>query len=470
MNRVAVLNRPSTVERGTEVKPSIIYRVALLACAAFMASSSLLMAQAGKLDTTFGTGGVFLDSSGEFDNSGTFGNVVALQNDGKIVAAGQIGFGAGVLRLNANGTLDSSFGTGGMVTINFPGSNLGATQVIGVAIQPDGKIVAGISNANADATPLFILARLNVNASLDTTFGSAGIVETQIGSFGKAASVFSLQLDGKILLAGNGGMARYDTDGQLDDTFGSGGVVAIGGSPTAIALQPDGKILIAAGGSPPGNASSAPGLAFAFASVAGAISRYNTNGSIDASFGISGQAASLAVAAAIAVQSDGVCVSTCKLLVAGPIVSSLSIDGGNGIGFGLVRYSSNGSLDTSFGKHGGVITSFTPIEPLAAAFALALQSNGDIIAAGTTGQPPGGSASNFMSQADFALARYTSSGAMDTTFGSGGRVTTAFGANEAGIYALALQSDGKIVAAGSSQQNPFGGQVGGFVVARYLAQ
>ena len=75
-----------------------------------------------------------------------------------------------------------------------------------------------------------------------------------------------------------------------------------------------------------------------------------------------------------------------------------------------------------------------------------------------------------MTQADFALSRYTPVGAIDTSFGSGGKVTTAFGANEAGIYALALQSDGKIVAAGSSQQNPQGGQVGGLVVARYLPQ
>lgn len=125
----------------------------LVLCAALICSSHLATAQAGKLDPTFSTGGIFTDSSGEFDNMGTFGNVVAIQSDGKILAAGQIGFAAGMVRLNVNGTLDTGFGTGGKVTINFPGSTLGASQIIGLAIQPDGKMVAGISNANAEEVP-----------------------------------------------------------------------------------------------------------------------------------------------------------------------------------------------------------------------------------------------------------------------------------------------------------------------------
>jgi hypothetical protein len=67
------------------------------------------------------------------------------------------------------------------------------------------------------------------------------------------------------------------------------------------------------------------------------------------------------------------------------------------------------------------------------------------------------------------LARYSSRGALDATFGSSGKVTTAFGTNEAAIYGLALQTDGKIVAVGSSLQS-LNGQTGGLVVARYLTQ
>lgn len=85
-----------------------------------------------------------------------------------------------MVRLTPNGILDSSFGNGGTVSINFPGDDFSGAQVIGVAIQSDGKIVAGISNFTQGFGPLFILARLNINGSLDTTFGSGGIVVTPL--------------------------------------------------------------------------------------------------------------------------------------------------------------------------------------------------------------------------------------------------------------------------------------------------
>lgn len=438
---------------------------ALLAGAVLIISSSPAMAQAGKLDPTFDIQGVFTDSAGEFNNGGTFGTVVAIQNNGKILAGGQIGFVTGVVRLNANGTLDSTFGVGGTVT-SILGGNDGLCQVMGLAIQSDGRIVVGISNVEQGSGNLFILARLNANGSLDTTFGSAGIVETQIGSFGAAAGVLTLQPDGKILLAGEGAMGRYNADGQLDSSFGSGGVAPIlFTSPTAIALQPDSKILLAAGGSVVGFSAPPPGVSFAQA--AGIISRYKPNGSLDTSFGISGEAASVVVAGAIAVQTEGGCFGDCQILVGGT-ADSLN-NNGNSIGFGVVRYNGNGSVDTTFGQGGAVTTAFAPTEPAATLFAMAVQANGNIVAAGSAGRF---AAANFVTQADFALARYSSTGAPDTTFGLGGQVTTAFGANQAGIYGLALQSDGKIVAVGTSAKNAQtgGGQTGGLVVARYLAQ
>lgn len=169
---------------------------------------------------------------------------------------------------------------------------------------------------------------------------------------------------------------------------------------------------------------------------------------------------------AIAVQIEGGCVSNCKILVAGTLISSLHINGNNS-GFGIVRLASNGSVDTSFGTRGGAITGFTATGPQATAFALLQQTNGDIVAAGSAGQTP---APSVILPADFALARYSGNGALDATFGSSGKATTAFGTNQAAIYALALQSDGKIVAVGSSVEPSLGGQTGGLVVARYLAQ
>jgi uncharacterized delta-60 repeat protein len=434
---------------------------ALLACA-LIASSSPTRAQAGNLDPTFGVAGVFTDGAGEFNNTGTFGTAVALQSDGKIVAGGQIGFSTGVIRLNSNGTLDSTFGTGGTVT-SILGGNDGNCQVIGLAIQSDGKIVVGISNLQQGFGPMFIVARLNVNGSLDATFGSGGVVETQIGEFGAAASALALQPDGKILLAGQAAMARYDADGQLDSTFGTGGLATtLVGAPTAIALQPDGKILLTAGGSVVAFVGT-PGVSLN--QVAGILARYNTNGGLDTGFGVSGQAATLPAAAAIAVQTGNGCTSTCPILVAGSL-GSLSINDGNGFGFGVIRYNSNGSVDGAFGQAGATTTGFTPD---ATPFALAIQSNGDIIAAGTAGQPAVG---QFPTHADFALARYTGSGTSDSTFGFAGKVTTAFGTNQATIYALAIQNDDKVVAVGSSLNsapNP-GGVPGGLVVARYLMQ
>jgi uncharacterized delta-60 repeat protein len=237
MSGIGVLSQNFVVSKKigvyrSKVIPGTMVRSALLACAALIVSSSPAMAQAGKLDTTFGIRGVFTDTSG---GSGT---AVALQSDGKIVVGGEIGAEAAVMRLNTNGTLDSTFGRGGAVSISFPGDIFDGAQIIGLAVQGDGKIVAGISNFNQGFGPMFILARLNVNGSLDTAFGSGGIVETQVGpsggSFGAVASVLALQPDGKILLAGqnseptgaSGAIARYDTNGQLDDTFGSGGIAA----------------------------------------------------------------------------------------------------------------------------------------------------------------------------------------------------------------------------------------------------
>jgi len=461
MNKVGVLNggsagRQIPVQRH-KVNLGTMVRGTLLACAALIASSSPAMAQAGKLDPTFGVRGVFTNSAGFFGTA-------AVQSDGKIVAGGEIAPEAAVVRLTTTGTLDSSFGSGGTVSISFPGDIFDGAQVIGLAIQSDGKIVAGISNFNQGFGPLFILARLNVNGSLDTTFGSGGIVETQVGptggSFGAVASVLALQPDGKILVAGqnaepggaSGVIARYEANGQLDDTFGSGGLVATPVvAPSAIALQPDGKILLASGGSVVAFTGAAPRVGLAQA--AGTISRYNANGSVDTSFGIAGQAASVVVAGSIAVQTGGGCSSDCKILLGGTVVATLDINNGNGVGFGLVRYNTNGSVDTTFGQGGAVATSFAPTAPNATSFALALQSNGDIVAAGSAATN-----SPFSPQAaDFALARYTSNGRLDTTFGSGGKVTTAIGNSPASILALALQSDGKIVAVGTS-------------IARYLAQ
>jgi uncharacterized delta-60 repeat protein len=407
----------------------------LVVCAALVSASTLGLAQAGHLDTSFASNGIFTLSMVASQL-----NAVALQSDGKIVAAGQLGGQSGLIRLTTKGALDDSFGKGGVVVVSKFGGDI-EQVIIGMAIQSDGKIVATATAIPGGGQ----VGRFNTDGSLDTTFGVNGIATLPL-----TAAQMALQSDGNVIVTGGNGrtfvMARLNSNGQLDPTFGSGGVAPlVTFLPSVIALQADGKILI-------GSGAFAPAPVLNPLGGAGSLARYNTNGSLDKSFGISGQAASLAAPAAIAVQSDG------KILAAGADTSSVAASG-NSSGFGVVRFNPNGSVDATFGAHGGAITGF-PNTNLTTAFALALQPNGDIVAGGEAGNVQ---TFTHLSES-FALARYVDNGKLDSTFGTKGRVTTSFGSNAAAlITSVVLQSDGKIVVAGTNGGNSF-------EVARYLGQ
>ena len=426
-------------------------RVALLVGAVLISCATLLMAQAGSLDPTFGTGGVVTTNFGGENN--TIANAAAIQGDGKILVAGSIpnsqGFGeAGVARYNTNGSLDSSFGTGGIVVTSQP-DPLG---LFGIAVQSNGEIVvggAGFLSVNA--------IRYHTNGSLDTSFGKGGIASVRPfppTAFDASTGGLALQPDGKILVAAGNALVRFLPNGQIDSSFGTSGVAALAANATAIALLSTGKMLVLSGGVNP--------LAPTSVSL-GAITRYNSNGSLDTSFGVNGQAAAVGPASGITLVSGG------KFIVASSAIHAVSAPSGqapvNSFGLELTRYNSNGTIDTTFGTSGGVVTPFAG-DSDAAAFALATQSNGDIVAAGQAGsQPPDGPST-------FALARYTANGQLDTTFGTDGTVTTAFDSHTAFVSVLALQSDGKIVAVGNDEVISGGGQtvVDSFALARYLAQ
>jgi len=440
-------------------------RLAFLAAVAVIASSTFALAQAGNLDSTFGTGGVFTTNYTQYD--ATIVTSVAIQSDGKIVFGGSNPGGGAVARLNTNGTLDSSFGSGGIVNNTFGADG----PVMAVAIQPDGKILAYAAGFFGGS-----VARLNTDGSIDTAFGSGGFaVSKSLNSGPGILSVMALQADGKILVTGAGLLGRYTSTGQLDPTFGNAGsgIAALTSTvATAIAVQSDGKVLVTTGVAPPTELFGSPYLP---TQQAGAIARYNTNGSLDTNFGISGQSACVASAATIAIQSNG------KIVVAGTIPSALltvlGIDGitfaANQTGFGVVRYNANGSVDTSFnpgigiGGGGGAIAGFGNSFPAGAAFAVAIQSNGEIVVAGQAG----GGVQQF-SSSSFALARFTTTGQLDTNFGTNGKVITTLSQDPLSfISALVLQGDGKIVAAGNTGNPVQGGSyLNNFAVARYLAQ
>jgi uncharacterized delta-60 repeat protein len=453
---------PST-KRIAQLGLSTGQRIAFLAAVLVIASSTFASAQAGQLDSTFGTGGIFTTNFTQYD--ATILNAAAIQSDGKIVLGGSNPGGAALARLNTNGTLDSSFGSDGIVNNTFGADG----PVMAVAIQPDGKILAYASGFFGGS-----VGRFNSDSSVDTSFGSDGFaISKSLGSGPRILSVMALQADGKILVTGAGLIGRYTSTGQLDTSFGSGGtgIAALNSTiATAIAVQSDGKILVTTGVAPPTELFGSPYLP---SQQAGAIARYKPNGSLDTTFGISGQAACVASAATIAIQSNG------KIVVAGTIPSALmTVESGGLIfaslqtGFGVVRYNANGSVDTSFnpgigiGSGGGVITGFGNSFPAGAAFAVAIQSNGEIVVAGQAGI-----GNQQFASSSFALARYTTTGQLDTNFGTNGTVITTLSQPLSFVSALVLQSDGKIVAAGNTgDARQAGSYLNNFAVARYLAQ
>ena len=429
-----------------------VLRTALLASLLFALSlPSPAQAAPGDLDPTFGVGGKVTTDFG----GGELAFAVAVQPDGKIVTAGGSDCCVGAFRLarhNPDGTLDIAFGNGGKVTTTFRGSDSASA----LALQPDGKIVVAGSTGGIFA---FALARYLPDGSLDATFGSGGKVTTNFG----LAFALAIQPDGKIVVAGgtdNFLLARYNPDGSLDPTFGAGGKVItdFGGDDSAFALafQADGKIVVA-------------GKSEVFTGIVGgdfALARYNSDGSLDATFGNGGKVTtdfinhSVDGAFAVALQPDG------KIVVGGattpiPIVAPPA--------FALGRYLPNGSLDATFGNSGKVITSFGG--PLCnsktclsdGVRSLVLQPGGKIVAAGRffTGLTGLG---NFTG--NFALASYHPDGSVDTTFGDGGKVTTDFGGYD-GAHALALQPDGKLVVAGQAALSGIPPSSGDFALARY---
>lgn len=265
-------------------------------------------------------------------------------------------------------------------------------------------------------------------ASLDPAFGSAGIASTAFGYYGAAARVV-VQPDGRIVTAGQTALgefalARYTTSGALDTSFNGTGKVtttpsgSCSGQARALALQADGKIVVAGTSCP--NFTSTRNFT---------IYRYNPDGSLDTSFGSSGKAtvnfyAGASEANAVAVQGG-----------------SIWVAGYAGSGFALARLTSSGTLDYSFGSGTGTVTSSVGTSS-SFANSLVIQADGKPVLAGYASS----------SGTVFALARYTTSGALDATFGTGGKVLTNVAGTSAGNSAiatsLAIQSDGNIVAAG----------------------
>jgi uncharacterized delta-60 repeat protein len=407
----------------------------------------------GALDSTFGVGGkVTTDFIGPTQN---YGQGMAIQGDGKILVGGYTSDGIqssymSLARVNSDGSLDAGFGSGGLVNVDFGFHH--DDRASAVAIQSDGKILMVGTATGSSTGDDFALVRLTATGGLDSSFGTGGKVTTDFSKGPDQAFAVAIQSDGKIVVAGSArtssteydfALARYNANGSLDTTFGSRGKVTTAFAPSlnagvyGLILQGDGKIV-------------AVGYGFNGSHADFAVARYTSGGALDATFGSGGKVMTDFnsyddYAHSVAIQTDG------KVVVAGSAVGSST-----GEDFALARYNTNGSLDTSFGSGGKVTTDFTGNAD--EAHGLAIQSDGRIVAAGSALSGTDSTSS------DFGLVRYNADGSVDTAFGAGGRVTTDFSGNEDRAFGVAVQSDGKIVAAGYASIN-----VGynHFAVARY---
>jgi uncharacterized delta-60 repeat protein len=421
--------------RRTLVVLGTAFSLVVWASAAWAAGGalSLSFSEPGGLDSSFsGDGKVATDITTGNDGAGG----LAVQPDGKIVAGGWAGGNGGqfaLIRYNDNGSLDTTFSGDGKLATNF---TTGDDYAVDLALQSDGKIVAVGQAAGSGGR--IAVARYNPNGSLDSSFSGDGKLLLNITTGFDAVGGVAVQSDGKLVMAGvttgAGGqflVVRLTTSGSLDTTFSGDGKLATNFSTgfdgaNELALQANGKI-VAAGFSHDGNRFAA--------------ARYNTNGSLDTTFAGDGRqttdfGSGADVGTSIAVQADQ------KIVVVGWIA--------DGYKFGFVRYNTSGSRDTTFSGDGRVTAALTGHDD--AAYDLAIQEDGKIVAVGFADAP----------DVQWGIVRLTTDGEPDWSFGASGRNATNFSPGFDVAFRVALDPMGRIVVAGFVS----GGR-GRFGVARY---
>jgi uncharacterized delta-60 repeat protein len=349
--------------------------------------------------------------------------------------------------VGSDGSLDSSFDGDGKATYGSTDFSEGSEATV---VQPDGKtVLAGSTNEVGGGDVL--VARVNPDGSLDTSFGGDGFATIDFGGIDIAYGL-TIAPDGKLVVVGAttdlslpGGhldwvVARLETDGDLDSTFSGDGKLALDVQSTGdeeaddVAVQADGKILVGGSGNDPGTASQ-----FDLT-----VARFTTGGSLDPSF-----------------SGDGVAHAASPLPTGGAFGTSMAVSPGDGKilvgGFAFTNPSSaamivarfdpaNGALDTSFDGDGIALADIGAPGTNDYVRGLAVEEDGDVVAAGGTAPPAMGP-----TDTDIAVVRFEGSdGSLDSGFGTGGAFTADLGGDE-GARAVAIQPDGRIVAVGSSE-------------------
>jgi len=420
----------------------------LTICFAFGVTSA--RAQAGSLDTSFGSSGTVTTSFAD----GVAGVGAFEQSNGEIVAVvqanfvNQVGTGVGLVRYTSTGELDTTFGTNGITLTTFAGI---AFDPSGFAVQPNGDFLVGGVVTNKAGLHGFGLARYTSNGVLDTAFGTNGLVATKVGTRSDAPSALLLQPNGKIVMGGfevAGGqglpgmtsLVRYNANGSLDTTFGKGGIslarVAFLG-PETLALLSNGDYLAVGQ-----DADSNTGLVAEFSSQ-GVLLPNVTTAKV-----VAGLTSSQSAVPNVLFQSPTIFQPNGDYVV---VTTSCTFHSEcRGTKFAVNRFLETGKTDTTFDA---VVESFDPTQTTSVAQTVALQANGQIVVGGLINQD---------SPIFGGLVRLDSNGKVDTTFGT----VDSFGiccsvTSDQTFSGLLIQTDGKIVA--------IGGLDGNLAVARYLA-
>jgi uncharacterized delta-60 repeat protein len=333
------------------------------------------------------------------------------------------------------GCLDTTFGNGGVVVASVNGGTASG-WANAIAIQPDGKIVVAVESSNAENTSAwdFYVLRFDSTGSLDSTFGTGGVVRFAFSAEADhewPASI-AIQGDGKILVAGradanyNVGVARLNSDGSFDSAFGAAGkltftlVARQSAIPNSIIAQSDGRIAIGL------NANNA---AFGFV-------RLNTDGTFDTTFNGTGKL----VPSGAKGNSSTVALIDMTIQPDGKYLASGMLPGSKGGGqFGLMRVNANGTLDTTFGSGGKVVTNLGGTWSAARNVGVLADgkiiASGDWLAGGTTGNQ------------SYVFTRYLANGQLDTSFGTAGKALFA-SPDFRRMTGMTIQPDGKIVGSG----------------------
>ena len=375
----------------------------------------------GLLDTSFnGTGEEVLSASAMTVSQ--FEGDVAVQSDGKIVSVGQVstksGWAMQVVRLNSDGSLDTSFNGTGLATINV-GS--GWSEGHAVAIQPDGKIlVGGRASLTGDKNGVEdVVARLNANGTLDTTFGNGGRKGAGGGIWQYNPTSNSERVDRLAVLTDSSGnmtgvMVEADgftstgrafaaikltASGQTDTTFGTGGVTLVNvgyvnDTPQGMAVTPSGGVVMVGD-----------------AGRQGVIVVLTPTGQLDTTFNGTGyRVDQLSPDQSPTTYFDAVAVQPAAGGGYGVVVSGAVTEAGSGNGL-VARYTSSGQLDTTFAS-GGLFTTAATAEFTE----VALEADGSVVVSGYAYWTN----SSGTTWQQVAVGHLTADGAADTTFGTDG--------------------------------------------------